>query len=138
MDRPDAVVDRARAGIIERKADEAIGFEACKDLVADRSIQHLLLMLDGAEQKRHRQHIHRRHDGSDQCDVGAVEIDRSDPGLLQRFFLLAELVGMEHLDLMAAAAALRDQAAHVVQRLDGRIILVLGIGRPKFARGNTR
>src|SRR3979411_868101 len=39
-----------------------------------------------------------------------------------------------HPDLVAAAAALGDQAAHVLQRLDGRIVLALGIGGAKFPR----
>src|ERR1700709_2386263 len=42
-----------------------------------------------------------------------------------------------HLDLVAAAAAFRDQAAHVARRLDGRIILVPGVGGAKFARENA-
>ena len=45
---------------------------------------------------------------------------------------------MEHLELVPAAAALRDQAAHVTQRLDGWIILVLGIGGAEFARKRAR
>jgi len=39
---------------------------------------------------------------------------------------------MEHPDLVAAAAALRDHAAHIAQCLDGRIILVLAVGGAKF------
>ncbi len=35
---------------------------------------------------------------------------------------------------MAAAGALRNQDAHVAQRLNGRIILGLGVGGAKFAR----
>src|ERR1700733_11800819 len=35
---------------------------------------------------------------------------------------------MKHPDLVTAAAALRDQTAHVTQRLDGRIIVALGVG----------
>ena len=95
-------------------------------------------MLDRAKQERHRQHVHRRHEGSDQRDIGAIEIDGADAGLFDGFLFLAELARMEHLDLVAAAAALRDQAAHVAQRLDGRIILVLGIGGAKFARERAR
>jgi len=55
-------------------------------------------------------------------DVGAIEIDCVDAGLFDGFLFLAELARMKHPDLMAAGAALRDQAAHVTHRLDGRII----------------
>jgi hypothetical protein len=95
-------------------------------------------MLDRTEQKRHRQHIHRRDHGADQCDVGTVEINRTDPGLLEGFLFLAELARMEDLDVVAAPGALRHQAAHVEQRLNGRVSLVLGIGGAKFARESTR
>jgi len=95
-------------------------------------------MLDRTEQKRHRQHIHCRDHGPDQCNVGTVEVDGADPGLLEGFLFLAELARVEHLDLVAAAGALRDQAAHVEQRLHGWVFLVLGIGRTKFARESAR
>jgi hypothetical protein len=95
-------------------------------------------MLDGAEQKRHCQHIHCRHHPPDQCDVGTIEIDRTGPGLFEGFLFLAELAGMKHLDLVAAAGALLDQATHVVERLHGWVILVLGIGGAKFARESCR
>jgi hypothetical protein len=53
-------------------------------------------------------------------------------------FFLAELAGMEHPVLVTATAEFRDHAAHVAQRLYGRIVLVPGIGGAKFARRNTR
>src|SRR3979411_892938 len=43
-----------------------------------------------------------------------------------------------HPDLVAAAAALGDQAAHALQRLDGGIVLALGIGGAKFPRDRAR
>src|SRR6202022_1932168 len=95
-------------------------------------------MLNGAKQKRHRQHVHRRHERPDQRHVGTVEIDRAGAGLLDGFLFLAELARMKHSDLVAAAAALGDQAAHVSQRLDGRIVLALGIGGAKFPRVRAR
>src|ERR1700758_5518062 len=41
---------------------------------------------------------------------------------------------MKHPDLMMAGAALRDQTAHVTQRLDGWIILALGVSGAEFPR----
>ena len=137
-DRADAVVDRARAGIVKRQADKSVRLEAAQDFVADRPVQHLLQMLDGAKQKRHREHIHRRHEGPDQRHVGAIEVDRAGPGLLDGLLFLAELARMKDPDLVAAAGALGDQAAHVAQRLYGRIVLALGIGGAKFARDRAR
>jgi len=49
-------------------------------------------MLDRTEQKRHRQHIHCRDHGPDHATFGAVEVDGADPGLLEGFLFLAELV----------------------------------------------
>src|SRR5450759_226838 len=95
-------------------------------------------MLNGAKQKRHRQHIHRRHESPDQRHIGAIEIDGAGAGLLDGFLFLAELARMKDPDLVTAAAALRDQAAHVAQRLYGRIILALGIGGAKFPRDRAR
>ena len=83
-------------------------------------------------------HVHRRNEVADQRHVGPVEVDRTGPGLLDGLLFLAELAGVEHLDLVAAAAALGDQRAHVAQRLDGRVILGLGIGGAKFACNGAR
>ena len=91
-------------------------------------------MVDRAKQERQRQHVHDRHEAADRRHVGAVEVDRADPGLLDGLLFLAELAGMEHPDLVLAAALFGDQAAHVTQRLHRRIILGLGIGGAKFAR----
>src|ERR1700739_2636472 len=44
---------------------------------------------------------------------------------------------MKHPDLMTAVAALRDQTAHVTQRLYGRIIFALGVGGAEFPRPCT-
>ena len=74
----------------------------------------------------------------DQRHIGAIEIDRAGAGLLDGFLFLAELARMEHADLVPAAAAFLDQAAHEAQRLDGRIVFALGIGGAKFARKNAR
>jgi hypothetical protein len=52
-------------------------------------------------------------------------------------FLLTELAGMEHLEL-ETAAVFRDHAAPVARCLDGRIILVPGIGGAKFTRESAR
>src|SRR5216684_3447701 len=59
-------------------------------------------------------------------------------GLFDGFLFLAELPRMEHPDLVAAAAALRDHAAHIAQCLDGRIILVLAVGGAKFPCDSAR
>ena len=75
---------------------------------------------------------------ADQRHIGAIEIDGAGAGLLDGFLFLAELAGMEHPDLVPAAAALRDQAAHEAQRLHGRIVLGLGIGGAEFARKRAR
>src|SRR5258705_3975698 len=48
-DRPDAVVDRSGPGIVKRQADKSVRLEAVKYLIADRAVQHLLQMLDGAK-----------------------------------------------------------------------------------------
>ena len=136
--RAHAVIDRTCAGIVEGEADESERFEAVQDLVADRAVQHLLHMLDRAEQERHRQHIHRRHEVPDQRDIGAIEIDRTGAGLLDRLLFLAQLARMENADMQSSAAAFLHQAAHIAQRLDGRIVLALGIGGAKFARQHAR
>ena len=44
---------------------------------------------------------------------------------------------MKHPDLMTAIAALRDQTAHVTQRLDGWVIFALGVGGTEFPRPCT-
>src|SRR5258705_2163915 len=95
-------------------------------------------MPDRAEQKRHRQYIHRRHEVADQRHIGAIEVDRACASLLDGSLSLAELARMEDRDLVTAAAALRDQAAHVAQRLYGRIIFALGIGDTEFPRDRAR
>ena len=74
-------------------------------------------MLDGAKQQRHRQHILRQPEIPDQRDIGPIAIDGPGAGLL---------------------AALRDHAADLAQRLDGRIILVLGSSRAKYTRDCAR
>lgn len=79
-----------------------------------------------------------RDEIADQGHVGPVEVDRAGPGLFDGLLFLAELTGVKHLDLVAAAAALGDQGAHVAQRLDGRVILGLGVGGAKFARAGAR
>jgi hypothetical protein len=53
-------------------------------------------------------------------------------------FLLAELAGMEHLDLETSAAAFRNQIAHVAWCPDSRTILVPGIGGANVARNSAR
>ncbi|MEY9135299.1 hypothetical protein ABIE79_006766 [Bradyrhizobium diazoefficiens] len=133
-----AVVDRARPGIVEGEPDETVGLEAAKDLAADRPVQHLLHVLDGPEQERHGEHVHRRDEIADQRHIGPVEVDRAGPGLLDGLLLLAELAGMKNLDLVLAAGALGDQRTHVAQRLDGRVILGLGVGGAKFTRNGAR
>ncbi|MGY3122771.1 hypothetical protein ACVWXQ_006708 [Bradyrhizobium sp. S3.14.4] len=95
-------------------------------------------MLDGPEQERHGEHVHRRDEVADQRHIGPVKVDRADPGLLDGLLLFAELTGMEHLDLVPAAGALGNQRAHVAQRLDGRVILGLGVGGAEFARSCAR
>ena len=95
-------------------------------------------MLDRAEQEWHCQHIHRRHEVPDQRHIGAIEIDRAGAGLLDRLLFLAKLARMKNADLQPSAAAFRNQATHEAQRLDGRIVFILGIGRAKFARKNAR
>src|SRR5262245_25168605 len=100
--RADAVVDRPRAGIVERQAHEAIGFETAEDFRADRAVQHLLHVLDGTEQEWQRQHVHRRHDIADQRHIGAVEVDGAGAGLLEGFLFLAEQMRVKHFYLMPA------------------------------------
>jgi len=136
--RPDAVVDRSRAGIIEGETDESVGLEAVEDFISDRAVKHLLQMLDGPEQKRHRQHIRRRDESSDQRHVGAVEIDGADARLLDGFLFFAELARMEHAYLQPAARTFLDEAAHIAKRLNGRIVFALSVGGAKFARENAR
>ncbi|MET3304634.1 hypothetical protein ABIF53_005649 [Bradyrhizobium japonicum] len=138
FDGAGAVVDRAGPGIVEGEPDETVGLEAAKDLAADRPVQHLLHVLDGPEQERHGEHVHRRDEIADQRHIGPVEVDRAGPGLLDGLLLLAELAGMKNLDLVPAAGALGDQRAHVAQRLDGRVILGLGVGGAKFTRNGAR
>ncbi len=137
-DRPDAVVDRARAGIVEGEADKSVGLEAVEDFAADRAVQHLVQVRGGAKQERHRQHVHRRHEIPDQRHIGTVEVDGADAGLLDGLPFLAELARVKYPDLQPSAAVLRDQARHVAQRLDRRIVLGLGIGGAEFARGRAR
>ena len=134
----DAVVDRSRPGIVKRQTNKSIRLEAVQDFVADRAVQHLLQMLNGAKQKRHRQHVRRRHEGSDQRYVDAIEVDGAGAGLFDGLLFFAELMRMKDPDLVAAPGAICDQAAHVAQRLYGRIFLILGIGGAKFARDRAR
>src|SRR6185437_2325187 len=70
--------------------------------------------------------------------IAAVEIDRAGARLLDGFLLLAELARMKDPDLVASAGALRDHPAHVVERLDRRIVRTLGVGGPKLARDRIR
>ena len=71
-DRPDAVVDRSCAGIVERQADETVALETGQDLVADRAVEHFVQVVERTEQERQRQHIGGRHQEADRrrhwCD----------------------------------------------------------------------
>ena len=107
-----AVVDRPRSGIVEGQADKTMALEAGQNLVADRLIEHLVKMIEGAEQERQREHVGGGYQRADRRHVGAVEIDGADPGLLDGVLLLAELTRMEHADVVAAAGPLLDQAGH--------------------------
>jgi hypothetical protein len=90
-------------------------------------------MLDRAEQERHREHVHGWHESADQRHIRSVEIDGAGAGLLDGFLLFAELTRMKHADLQPAVGFLFDQPSHEAKRLDGRIILALGIGSAKLA-----
>ena len=81
-DRADIVVDRARAGIVEGQSDETIRLEARQDFLADRAVENLMEVIDRAKQEGHGQRIDRRHQDTDQRDIGAIEINRADAGLL--------------------------------------------------------
>ncbi len=131
--RPDAVVDRARAGVVEGQADKTVARETAQDLFADRPVKHVMQVGGRAEQEGQGEHIGGRDQRADRRHIGAIEIDRTHPGLLDCLFLFAELAGMEYLDTVAATGALLDQAGHIEQRLHGRVVRRLGVGDPKIA-----
>src|SRR6266403_2633155 len=95
-------------------------------------------MIDGTKQKRHREHIHCRHESSDQRHIGTIEIDGADAGLFNGFLFLAELARMKNPELVTSSAALLAQAAHVSQRLYGWIVFALGVGDAKLTRHGGR
>src|SRR6266702_121740 len=74
-------------------------------------------MLNGAKQKRHRQHILRQHKIPDRHDAGPSAIDGPGAGLL---------------------AALRDRVVRAAPRPDGRRLLALGSSRAKRTRDGAR
>src|SRR5215208_4796055 len=138
-DRTDAVVDRARAGIVEGQADEAAGVEALQDVVADRAVEDPVQVIDRAEQERQHEHVRLGREARDRGDVDAVEVDRAGPRLLHRLLLLAELARVEDLQPVAAVGALLQQLVEMHQRLDGRIVLGLDVGGPQGPRlGDAR
>ena len=137
-DRPHAIINRPRAGIVERQADKTMALRARQDLVADRVIEHLVQMIERAEQERQREHVRRRNQRSDRRDIGAIEIDGADPRLFDGVFLFPELARMEHANAVATRGALLDQAGPEHERLHGRIIFRLGIGDAEFAPGCER
>jgi len=61
-------------------------------------------------------------------------VDGADAGLLDGLAFLAELARVEHADAVAATGALGDELVHVAQRLDGRVVLLLDVGRAEFSR----
>src|ERR1041385_4147599 len=90
----------------------------------------------GLFDERHRQHVHRRHVIADQRAVGTVEVDRAGAGLFDGLLFLAELPGLENADLVAAAAAFRDHPPHQAQRLNGWIVLGLGVSGAELTGGS--
>src|SRR3954468_424058 len=133
-DRTDAVVDRARAGIVEGQADEAAGVEALQDVVADLAVEDAVQVIDGAEQERQHEHVRLGREARDRGDVDAVEVDRAGPRLLDRLLLLAELARVEDLQPVPPVGALLQQLVEMHQRLDGRIVLGLDVGGPEGPR----
>ena len=60
--------------------------------------------------------------------VDPVQVDDAEAGLLDRVLLLAELRGVEHLDLVSAVGLLLEQRAEIFDRLDGRIPIRVDVG----------
>ena len=104
-----------------------------ENLLADRPVDHLVHVLDRAEQERQRQHVDDGRRIADRADIDAVEIDRADAGLLDGLALLAELARMEDPDTVASAGPLCHQLVHVTQRLHGRVVLLLDVGSAELA-----
>ena len=112
-----------------------IRLEARQDFFADRTVEHIVEVIDRAKQKRQCQHITDRDQRAERRDVGAIEIDRAHARLFDGFLFLAELARMEHAELVPSVGPAFDQAAHENERLDRRVILGLGIGGAELARG---
>ena len=68
------------------------------------------------------------------ADIGAIEIDRADPGLLDGLLLLAELTRVKHADCVPSAGALLDQRAMKLSACTVGVIFRLGIGGAELAR----
>ena len=128
-------IHRPLAGIVEGQADQAVGLHRRQDLLADRAVQHPVVVLAGAEDERQRQHRRLFDDVVQHRQVQAVEVDGAEHGLLQRVAFLAKLGARVHLDAEAAAGQFGEHLAHVFDRLDRRIAVGVNVGgAEEFAR----
>ena len=91
-------------------------------------------VLDRAEQEGQGERVGDGDERAERPDIGAVDVDRAGAGLLDGFLLFAELAGMEDPHPVAPVGALLDQAAHVFERPNRRVVGRLGVGGAKFAR----
>ena len=134
-DRLRAGIDRARPGIVIGQPDETVGLDRRQDVVADRAIDHLVEMVDRAEQERLRKDAQGRRIVPDRRHIDAIEVDGADASLRDGLAFLAELPGMENPDAVTPLGSFRHQFVHVKQGLDGGIALLLDVGGPKLPGG---
>src|SRR5262245_41104553 len=90
-------------------------------------------MVDRSQQEGQYQCVEDRGGIPDGADIDAIDVDGADAGLLDSLAFLAELARVEHADAVASPRAFRHQLIHVTERLDGRIILFLNVGRAELA-----
>ena len=109
--------------------------ETGENVVADRAVEHVVQVVDRAEQEGQRQHIGFGNEAAERRDIGAVDVDGANAGLLDGRLFLAELARVEDPEAVPALGPFLDQLAHLFERPDRRIAGRLGVGDAEFARG---
>ena len=131
-DRLLAVVDVAASGVHPAQADQAGGRmvgQLLEQLVADRTVDHLLHVRVVAEHERQVEHVDLRHDRAHRADADARDRKRADLRLLDHLLLAAELHRRIHLHAQPAAGRCFELLAHAHDRLDRRIAERMHVGR---------
>ncbi len=131
VDRTLGIVEGARAAVIEGQADEVVRREGVEDLLADRAVHDVMHVLDRAEDVGQRRDLGLGDDVVERPEADAVHVDDAELRLLDGVLLFAELRAEVDVEAQAAAGLVLDDLADVLDGLDGRIAVRMGIGRPQ-------